>query len=211
MDDVELGCGGLIKSLEHKSEVWVLALSQDRKDSSGNIQEVRDLEEQYLALKHLGVPKERLIVSEGIPGQLFPEFRQQILEEMYRVKQRISPDIIITPSQNDVHQDHRTVCQSAKKAFSRTTHLCYEIINATDGFRPYVYFELTPEALHAKTQAVNAYKSQHNPGTTSGDYFSAEIVKSLAVARGARMGMVLAECFEVETITIGLQDERHQR
>lgn len=202
MDDIELGCGGLIKTLEEKSEIWVLALSKDRKDSNGNIQETRDLQEQYLALKYLGIPIENFISSEGIPAQLFPEYRQKILEEMYRVKTLINPDIIITPSENDIHQDHRTVCQCAKKAFSRNTRLSYEIINATDNFIPNFYFEISKEALSAKIAAVNAYKSQQNPNITSADYFSEDIITSLAVARGARVGMKYAECFEIDQLLV---------
>ncbi len=202
MDDIELGCGGLIKTLEGKSEIWVLALSKDRKDSNGNVQEIRDLQEQYLALKHLGISTERFISSEGITGQLFPEYRQKILEEMYRVKALINPDIIITTSMNDVHQDHRIVCQCAQKAFSRSTRLSYEIINATNGFNPNLYFEISKKALIAKSAAVNAYKSQQDSNTTSADYFSEEIITSLAIARGARQGMKYAECFEVHQVVI---------
>ncbi|WP_372998811.1 PIG-L deacetylase family protein [Sulfurimonas sp.] len=204
MDDIEFGCAGLIKTLENDSVIYVLALSKDRKDSKGSIQEVRDLDEQYKSLEFLNVPKSNLFISENIPGQLFPEYRQEILEEMYRVKSLINPDIVITTSENDIHQDHRTVNKCAQKAFSRTTRLSYEIVNATDGFLPNIFFEITEEALKAKVMAIDSYKTQQDSSITSGDYFSEEIIKSLAVSRGARVGVKYAEAFECENILIGL-------
>ena len=128
MDDIEFGCAGLIKTLENDSDIYILALSQDRKDSKGNIQEVRDLKEQYKSLEFLGVSKEKLYISENIPGQLFPEHRQEILEELYRIKALINPDIVITTSRNDIHQDHSTIAQEGLRAFKDRTILGYELI-----------------------------------------------------------------------------------
>jgi N-acetylglucosamine malate deacetylase 1 len=204
MDDIEFGCGGLIKTLENDSDFYVLVLSKDRKDSKLNIQEVRDLNEQSNALKHLGVKKDNLFISEGIAGQLFPEYRQEILEEMYRIKSLIKPDVVITTSSNDIHQDHRTVNACSQKAFSRTTRLSYEVINATNGFCPNIIFEITEEALDAKVRAIKEYKTQHDANITSGDYFSEEIIKSLAVTRGARAGVKFAEAFECGSILLNL-------
>lgn len=200
MDDIEFGCGGLIKTLEKDAEVYVLALSQNRKDSKGNIQEIRDLEEQYSAIEFLGVKKENLFISDGIPGQLFPEHRQEILEEMYRIKSLVNPDIVLTTSRNDVHQDHRTVNECSKKAFSRNTRWSYEIVNATEGFLPNIFIEITKDALDAKVNAISSYKSQHDSNVTSGDYFSKEIIESLAITRGARIGVKYAEAFECENL-----------
>ncbi len=200
MDDVEFGCGGLIKSLESKAEIYVLVLSKDRKNSIGEVQEIRDIGEQYAALQILGVEKGNVFISEGIPGQLFPEYRQKILEEMYRIGSQIKPDIIITPSMNDVHQDHRTVCSSAQKAFKRKTRLAYEIVNASEGFVPTLFLEITKKALKAKIKAIQCYKSQQNPAITSADYFDKEAIESLARVRGVRMGVQYAESFEVMNI-----------
>ncbi len=197
MDDIEFGCGGLIKSLEMKSEIFVLALSKDRKSSRREIQEIRKMEEQYASLKILGVKKENLIVPEGIPGQLFPEHRQEILEEMYRVGSLVKPDIIITPSMNDVHHDHRTTCFCAQKAFKRQTRMSYEIVNAVEGFNPNLFCEINEESLCSKVKAIQCYKTQLDPDTTTGNYFDSDIIRGIARMRGAKIGVEFAEAFEV--------------
>jgi len=206
MDDVEFGCGGLIKSLENRAEIYVLVLSKDRKNYLGEIQEIRDIDEQYTALQILVVNRENVFVSEGIPGQLFPEYRQKILEEMYNIGALIKPEIIITSSMNDVHQDHRTVCSSAQKAFKRQTRLAYEIVNATEGFMPSLFFKITRKALTAKINAIQCYKSQQNPAITSADYFDKGAIESLARVRGVRMGVQYAESFEVMNIVCFQQE-----
>ena len=200
MDDAEFGCGGLIKSLESKSEIYVLVLSKDRKNSLGEIQEIRDIDEQYTALQILGVKRENVFISAGIPGQLFPEYRQKILEEMYNIGSLIKPEIIITPSMNDVHQDHRTVCSSAQKAFKRKTRLAYEIVNASEGFVPTLFVDISEKCLQAKISAIQCYKSQQDPKITTADYFDKEIIEGLARVRGARVGARYAEAFEVMNI-----------
>lgn len=197
MDDVEFGCGGLISSLSKDSDIYVLVLSKDRKNSRGEVQEVRVLEEQYAAMDILGVTKENIFLADGIPGQLFPEYRQNVLEAMYDIDSKLRPDIIITPSLNDVHQDHRTVCRSAQKAFNRRIRLAYEVINSSDGFVPTLFFEVSDYALNAKVQAVHCYRSQADPTVTSAHYFDRDAIESLARLRGVRMGVQYAESFEV--------------
>lgn len=201
MDDVEFGCGGLIKSLEGLADIYVLILSKNRKNAMGKVQEVRDIDEQLAALRMLAVKRENIFFADGIPGQLFPEHRQKVLEEFYLIGEQIKPDVVITPSPNDVHQDHKTVCASAKKAFKRQTHLTYEIVNASSGFLPTCFFEINEAALRAKQSAINCFKSQQDPETTTADYFGREIIEGLARMRGARGGVRYAEAFEVLNMT----------
>ena len=200
MDDVEFGCGGLIKSLEKKSEIYVLVLSKDRKNSQGVIQEIRDVEEQYAAMRILGVKRKNIFISDGIPGQLFPEYRQNVLETMYNIDSQIKPDIVITPSINDVHQDHRIVYISAQKAFKRRTRFAYEIVNASEGFVPTIFVEISEKCLQAKIAAIECFKSQQNPRITAADYFDGELIAGLARMRGAGSGMKYAEAFEAASI-----------
>lgn len=200
MDDIEFGCGGLVKALEGKSEIFFLILSKDRKSSRGEIQEIRALEEQFNSALVLGVKRENIFFVEGISGQLFPENRQQILEEMYRIDALVNPDIVFITSKNDVHQDHRTVYYSALKAFKRKTLLAYEIVNSTAGFCPSFFLHITEECLKAKINAVKCYKSQNNPTVTTGDYFDDETIMGLARLRGARIGVRYAEAFEAVNI-----------
>lgn len=198
MDDIEFGCGALIHSIKDKAEIYLLVLTKDRVNAHGIVQERRILDEQFQAAKILGIKKENIYISEEpISCQKFPEQRQFILEELYRFKNLIKPDAIFTPSEHDIHPDHRTVFECSIKAFSRTTHFAYEVINATRAFNPNCYLEVSKKDLDKKVEAIACYKSQYELKMTSGDYFSKESIESLAITRGTRQGMKFAEAFEI--------------
>ena len=128
---------------------------------------------------------------------MFPEYRQLILEELYRVKDEFKPDVVFIPTYNDVHQDHKTVAFSALKAFKRETLLGYEIINSVSGFSPNLFIRLSKTDIEKKVSAVSCYKSQNDGVTTTSDYFSRDIIFSQSIVRGARCGSMYAEGFEV--------------
>ncbi|MDA2923047.1 PIG-L family deacetylase [Acidobacteria bacterium AH-259-L09] len=201
LDDAEFGCGGMIARFREYTEFYILALSQTRRSFSGKLQEQRDLNEAYAALRHLGLPSERLILPDiEIPGQLFPEYRQRILETLYEVKEQVGPDAVFAPSINDIHQDHQSVQCAALKAFKRKSVFGYEILNSAHGFIPTFFVALDISHLRAKTSAIGEYRSQMDPTITTADYFSEDRIVSLASARGARAGWQYAEAFEVYSL-----------
>ena len=197
MDDFEIGCGALIAKICHQCEIFVLCLSSCRKSFTGTIQEIRDIEEQYLSLDIFGIPRENCMINDQIPGQLFPEYRQLILETLYHADRKYNPDLILVPSMNDIHQDHRTVAQSALKAFKRKSLLGYYIVNSSKGFEPNLYVSVDEEHIKTKARAVSAYRSQLSPSVTTADYFSYDVMKSIAVTYGVRAGQPFAEPFEI--------------
>ncbi len=202
MDDIEFGCGGTIAKYSKNAEIYVLALTANRKSFRGEIQEDRLIDEQKNALHYLGLNDDNLEINFEIAGQLFPEYRQLILEELYRIKKEFKPDIVFVPTYNDVHQDHRTVSISALKAFKRETVLGYEIINSAYGFNPNLFIRLSEQDITKKVEAIASYTSQYNGVTTTSDYFSKEAIFGLAAVRGARCGGRYAEGFEVYNMII---------
>ncbi len=203
LDDAEFGCGATINKYCSNSEIYLLGMTRNRRDSNRQIQENRDIEETYNAAATLGLPKERIVFPEvEIDGQLFPECRQKILETLYCFDKKIKPDIIFVPSLNDIHQDHKTVAEAALKAFKRKTVIGYEIVNSSWGFSPNLFITVEAENVAAKCRAVRCYKSQQNPDITTADYFAEEIITGLAKVSGARAGSFFAESFEIYTMLI---------
>jgi LmbE family N-acetylglucosaminyl deacetylase len=194
-DDFELGCGGFIASQAPSVEIWVSVMTMNRRNAHGDLQEERSLDEQLRALDILGIERQRLILPEGIDGQLFPECRQRLLEALYALDKELSPDLVLTTSHHDVHQDHVTLCHCAHKAFKRRSLLGYEVPNSSHGFQPNLAVHINAEAMERKCRAVAAYRSQLQQ--TTGDYFSSDMIQSLARAKGVRFGLPYAECFEV--------------
>lgn len=203
LDDAELGCGGLLATCAAASEIWLLALSRNRRDAAGRELEVRDAGECRRAMAILGVPWERVIFPEReIAGQMFPEHRQIVLETLYETRDRVRPDAVFVPSANDLHQDHRTVAEAARKACKRCGLFGYEIVNSGRGFIPALYLELTEEALAKKIAAVDCYRSQQNATVTTADYFAPDVIRALARFRGVQAGFNHAEAFEVEQLLV---------
>ncbi|MFO0752767.1 MAG: PIG-L deacetylase family protein [Thermodesulfovibrionales bacterium] len=196
LDDVELGCAGIISRYRRSAEFHVLALSCERRDSRGAVQEVRDKKEAQKALRLMGLKPPALSI-ENIPTQLFDSHPQEIREILIRHGERLRPDLVLVPSKNDIHQDHRMLCEQAEKVFKRTSLLGYEIINSSFTFMPSLYVEIAKKDLDRKIAAVSSYVSQMNPDTTTADYFSREVLESLAVTRGVKIGVRYAEAFEI--------------
>lgn len=191
-DDGEFGCGGSIaRWIEEGREVTYAAFSVCEesvpegwpKDSLER--EVRE------ATASLGISKENLHLF-GYRVRRFDASRQDILENLVSLNASLRPDLVLTPSLNDIHQDHATVSREAVRAFKRTTILGYEMpwnnltIN-TSGF-----IKLADRHLDAKLRALACYASQRHRG-----YAKEEVIRSLARVRGAQIGSELAETFEV--------------
>jgi len=86
--------------------------------------------------------------------------RQDILEEMVKLKNDICPDLVFLPSSNDVHQDHSTVSIEGIRAFKNTSILSYEIPWNNIEFKTEAFVMLSEENVNTKIHALDAYNSQ---------------------------------------------------
>ncbi|KJU82076.1 LmbE family protein [Candidatus Magnetobacterium bavaricum] len=207
LDDSEFGCGATISRYSGKADIYLVGLSLNRRDSCGNIQEIRDKEEAFNAAEALNISRNKVLFpNREIAGQLFPEYRQSLLESLYYFSKYINPHIVFVPSINDIHQDHRAVAETALKAFKRGTVIGYEIVNSVHKFSPNMFIAVDEISVLSKCKAIQCYKSQMNPEITTADYFSDDIIACLAKVRGARSGSLYAEAFEVYTMNILLED-----
>ena len=127
----------------------------------------------------------------------FPSLRQEILEDMVRLRGIVYPSLVLMPSLNDVHQDHATVAQEGLRAFKRSTVLCYEDPWNNFSFQNQMFVTLTDEQLEKKVAAVYADVSQRGR-----DYTQPEFIRSLAHVRGVQIGVPYAEVFEAPRIVL---------
>ena len=118
--------------------------------------------------------------------------RQEILEELVRIKKSCRFDLVFMPSLHDIHQDHTTVAQEGLRAFKNTTILGYELIWNNLTFNTDCFIKLDAEYVQKKKDTKQQYKSQRFR-----DYLSKEFIYSLARARGVQVGCEYAEAFEV--------------
>lgn len=191
-DDAELGCGATISRLISEGcEVYSAAFSACKQSVIPEFPE--DILETELrkASEVLGIKSENLKLFE-YPVRTFNFHRQEILDDIIKLRDEIKPDLVFIPSLNDIHQDHQTLAQEAVRVFKFSTLLCYELPWNNFDFRTTLFYRLEERHLEAKIRALACYKSQAHR-----EYMKPEFIKSLAKVRGVQAGVPLAEVFEV--------------
>jgi LmbE family N-acetylglucosaminyl deacetylase len=191
-DDAEFGLGGtLVKLKEMKIEIDLCIFSLCEASTPAGF-EIGIIEKELMeSCAMLGLGKENLQIF-NYPVRDFPAHRQDILEQMIKLRDRIKPDLVFLPSSSDIHQDHNTIYNEGVRAFKHYNLLGYEMPWNNFGFKSYVFVNLTSEQLEKKIQLLQVYKSQ-----ASRAYSSAEFVKSLAKVRAIQIGRQFAESFEL--------------
>lgn len=191
-DDGEFGCGGsLSKWLDEGKEVHYVAFSSAEKSVPKKLpsnilkKEVKD------ATKILGIPHSNLLLL-NYPVRDFPVHRQEILEDMVQLENRLEPEIVLLPSTADTHQDHQVIAQEGFRAFKKNSIIGYEIPWNNLTFTTNLLISLSEKQIERKIEALRCYESQ-----SSRIYSSEEFTWDLARIRGSQIGVRYAEAFEV--------------
>ena len=191
-DDGEFGCGGSIAKLSKKgSEVHYVAFSSCRAsvpEGFPNDILVREVKE---ATEILGISPQNLHILD-FPVRKFNHYRQEILEELVKLRGELKPDIVFMPSVNDLHQDHYVVAMEGIRAFKQTTIFAYEIPWNNINFSTQAFIKLDEIDMKTKVEALKKYESQ-----MARPYANEECIRGLAKARGVSSGGEYAEAFEV--------------
>lgn len=191
-DDGELGCGGTIaKAVENGTEVNYIAFSSADKSLPKGFPPGTLRKELVKATTILGIPSKNVICYD-FEVRDFSTHRQKILDCIHKLNKEYSPDIVFSPSLNDLHQDHKTVAEEARRIFKRTTMLGFELPWNNISFDTYAFSVLEKSHLKKKIDALKCYKSQ-----THKEYFKDNFIESLAITRGVQVNVQYAEAFEV--------------
>ena len=179
-DDGEYGAGGTIARLVNEgAEVHYVAFSAPR-------EELKD--ECIRATKLLGVKSTYIM---NYPRRRFDENRQDILQTICDMEEKIKPDLVLIPSTRDIHQDHNVITKEASRGiFLNSSILGYEIPHNIRLFNNSV--GISSENLRKKVFALSQYKSQ-----IKRYYFDPEFINAWARFRGGQINSDYAECFEV--------------
>lgn len=194
LDDVEFGCGGAIAKWAGERDVRFLTLTKKTRDSAGQVQIVRDLDEPVQAAKILGIPSERVGI-EDLDGQVLQYQAQAVREVFLKWRRDFDPDVVFVPAANDVHQDHHVVYEEAVRIFRERTVIGFEVVRSTLAFLPNLFVEIDADQLDKKVRSILCYRSQLEQ--SAGYYFKADIIEGQARFRGGQCGRELAEAFEV--------------
>ncbi len=191
-DDAELGAGGFINRLIKTGANVIYAAFSTAEESvpEGHPKNILTTEVKA-ATERLGIKKENLVLYKYGVRRLNYN-RQDILEDLIKLRNRCAFDLVLMPSKNDIHQDHQTIASEGLRAFKKTTILGYELVWNNLSFNTTAFAVLTKEDVQQKVDALACYESQNYR-----DYMSKDFIYSLAKTRGVQIGAPYAEAFEV--------------
>lgn len=197
-DDGEFGCGGLISKLvKSGSEVHYAVFSTcEESVPNGMPKNILEVELRSSA-KLLGILDKNIYLYD-YRVRRFNERRQDILEDLIRIRNTVKPDLVLTPASNDIHQDHSTVSIESVRAFKNNTILGYELVWNNILTSNACFISIDDADLSCKIGAISEYKSQ---GFRS--YSSPDFIKALAKVRGVQVDKKYCEMFEVIRWVIG--------
>src|SRR3989338_11603051 len=194
-DDIEFGCGGTIRRfVEDKVEVYCIILSDCMNAIPKGFEENSLNKECFSSLTSLGVKKDRIFIFQ-IENKEFQKNNRKIYSILEDLKNKIKPDLVVIPSLNDPHQDHKTVAEESLRVFRHNISIiCYEEPWNHSKFEPKFFVRLTKGHLNHKINALKKYKTQRK---LKRFYFDYKFIEGLARVRGSHIFSEYAEGFEV--------------
>jgi LmbE family N-acetylglucosaminyl deacetylase len=174
-DDIEIGCGGTVLRLaEQYPELrvhWVVLSSSP----------VRAAEARESAERFLSKVQHKTVLIKEFRNSYFPYVGGQIKEFFEDLKDTIAPDLVLTHTRGDLHQDHRLTCDLTWNTFRNHFILEYEIPKYDGDFAsPNVFIPLEPGHYNAKIEhIVQCFPSQRDKA-----WFTRETFLALMRLRG---------------------------
>lgn len=188
-DDIEIGAGGLLLTLPERTSVHYLVLTG----------EPARREEARAAAHTFGAHTDLTFQAEGLPDGRLPEHVAAVKDVLGALAAQSTPGLVLTPSDDDRHQDHRLLGVMAPTVFRGATHLQYEIPKWDgDLRRRNLYLPMADEVARRKVDLLNAaYPSQHGR-----DWWDDEMFLGLARLRGVECRSRYAEAFTCDKIVL---------
>lgn len=194
-DDAELGCGGtIIKLLEMGNQILWVAFSTAEDSLPAGLPKDTLKREFFNVLDELDLNEDCRKVFDFKVRNL-NDYRQQILDDLIKIRREYTPDLVIGPSLNDLHQDHHVVAHEMVRAFKTTSSIiCYELPWNHVSFNTQCFTKLDLRHMEKKYDLLKNYQSQFIKKKT---YFSRDFIFGLAKTRGVQCDSEYAEAFEV--------------
>jgi LmbE family N-acetylglucosaminyl deacetylase len=184
-DDIEIGAGGTLLSLTEggpglQARYVVMTGTADRQ------QEARRAARAFLSGADVTIELHEL------PEGRLPAVWGQVKEILEEVARSCAPDLIVAPSREDAHQDHRTIGEVVPTVFRDQLYLAYEVPKWDgDLSRPSVYVPLSANTLRRKVELLH----KCFPSQGSRDWWDDEVFMGLARLRGMECRAPYAEAF----------------
>jgi LmbE family N-acetylglucosaminyl deacetylase len=148
-DDIEIGCGATLLALtraQPEVEVtWVVLGAHG----------TREREARASAKAFLGAASRSEVVVYGFRDGYFPYIGGKVKDVFEELKGRLDPEVIFTHTRNDLHQDHRLVCELTWNTWRNHLILEYEIPKYDgDLGAPNVFVPVSEELAREKARLI---------------------------------------------------------
>jgi len=195
-DDIEIGCGGTVLHLLEMNPAlhvqWVVFSSDEQRAA-----EARAGADAVLA----GSAGARVEI-ESFRGRYFPYVAAEIKERFDRLGSEARPDLVLTHYRQDLHQDHRLLCELTYNTFRDHLVLEYEIPKWDgDLGQPNVFVHLDRSHCDRKVAILlDAFPSQQGK-----HWFSEETFRAVMRIRGieSKSPSGYAEAFYCRKLAVG--------
>lgn len=174
-DDIEVGCGGtlltLTRAIPNLRVVWiVLAASGER-----------EVEARASADAFLAAAGEQRVEVHGFRDGFLPYSGEKIKEVFEDLKSRVDPDIVMTHTRDDLHQDHRLACELTWNTFRDHAIMEYEVPKFDgDLGRPNAFVPLAAAVAEEKVALLH----RHFPSQSAKHWFDRDTFMGLMRVRG---------------------------
>lgn len=196
-DDIEIGCGGALLTLQSKSGAGPLRI--DWVVLSGTAERRAECGRSMAAF--VRAPSRGTLHFADFPDGCFPSKYGEIKKAVQILRDELRPDVIFCHEAEDRHQDHRAVNEFVWTTFRDQLIFEYEIPKWDGGLgQPNVYVPVSRAQADRKVQyLLRYYRSQ-----AARDWFDARTFEALLRLRGVecRSPSGLAEAFHGRKITL---------
>jgi LmbE family N-acetylglucosaminyl deacetylase len=185
-DDIELGCGGIIKKHILRGDNVYYAIATNGEKGGNEEKRICEAEKaaEFMGVKEvffLHLP-DSFILHDGNTVHLLD-----------KIMGKISPSIVYVHSLKDYHQDHSNIAKATLSASRnmKNSIFCYEAPSTTLEFIPIAFSDIT-EVFESKIKSIEYFISQEKK-----NYVERQAVVDLAKFRGKMVNVNYAEAFEV--------------
>ncbi len=174
-DDIEIGCGGTILTLTRAAPGltvdWVVLAAAGERES-----EARASAEAFLA--HAGSAR---VEVHAFRDGFLPYVGAEVKQVFEDLKPRVDPQLVLTHTRDDLHQDHRLACELTWNTFRDHLVLEYEVPKVDgDSIRPNVFVPLEERVVEEKIELLH----RHFPSQAGKHWFDEDTFRGLMRLRG---------------------------
>jgi LmbE family N-acetylglucosaminyl deacetylase len=194
-DDIEIAAGGLLLSLAAANpgvRVHYVLLSG-----------VPERQAEARAAAAAFLPGASLTFGlHDLPDGRLPAHWGAVKDILHAEAEVLGPDLVLAPSPQDAHQDHRLVAELVPTVYREQLVLHYEIPKWDgDLARPNLYFPLSVVVARRKVELLHA----SFPSQKARDWWDDEVFLGLARLRGMECRSRYAEAFTCPKARLGLE------